>query len=283
MKIQIIKTITFLVSAPYVAWEARRDDEVEYYKNLTESQEARKEVEKWLYQELQQKLRNGPAAEREKVIVFYRLLKNALNQGIEGVVESLHFARWLRTKINSSEQQEAQLDKLIQKTQRLLKEHESQKPDEFHQISEADYEVINQQQIAYEKEKQAWQKLLIELESQLEASTVSNWINYDLVEEEISHGDYEYTLLTSTRKLKAELAEELALEREECAKALDKAREWRERQIKEIVSEKDKQIQQLQNELQREKDKNAELQQLIEEKSQIAQVQQNFPFNPGGK
>lgn len=274
MKVQIIKTLIFLTTAPYVAWEARQDDEVEYYKDLAESQEIREQAEKWLYQELQQKLRNGPVAEREKVIVFYRFLKSIFNQGIEGIIESLHFAHQLRTKISSSEQQEAQLDKLIQKIQRLLKEHESQKPDELTQINETDYEVVNQQQIVYEKEKQAWQKLLIELESRLDALTVPNWINYDLVEEKVRDGDDEYTLLTRFRELKDELAEELSLEREECAKALEKAQEWRERQVKEIVVEKDKQIQQLQVELQQEKNKSAKLQQLIEQQSQQSQILQ---------
>ena len=81
---------------------------------------------------------------------------------MEGVTDSLCFARWLRTKINSPEEQESQLNELIQKTQHLLENLE--RPVERETISETDYEVINQQQISYEQEKQKWQKLLIELE-----------------------------------------------------------------------------------------------------------------------
>jgi len=46
MKTQIIKTITFLLAAPYIAWGARHDDEVEYYRNLAEAREIREQMEK---------------------------------------------------------------------------------------------------------------------------------------------------------------------------------------------------------------------------------------------
>ena len=112
-------------------------------------------------------------------------------------------------------------------------------------IEEKDYEVINAQQIAYEKEKKEWERLIVELESKVDALAQENWINYDLVEEEISHGEYEYTLITQIEGLK----NELEMEREEVKKALDKSKEWRERQIKEITEQKDREIEQLQTKI----------------------------------
>jgi len=78
----------------------------------------------------------------------------------------------LLTKINSSEEQENQLNELIQKTQRLLENLE--RPVERETISETDYEVISQRQIAYEQEKQKWQTLLVKLESKLDSLVVPN-------------------------------------------------------------------------------------------------------------
>ena len=105
--------------------------------------------------------------------------------------------------------------------------------------------------------------------------TAQNWINYDLVEEEVSHGEYEYTLITQIQDLEAELE----LEREESKKALDKAQEWRERQIKEVTEQKDQQIQKLQVRI-KELEKQLTNLQLQEGKfqssdqSQTAQIQQ---------
>jgi len=48
------------------------------------------------------------------------------------------------------------------------------------------------------------------------------------------------------------------MEREEAAKALEKAKEWRERQIKEITEQKDREINQLQ-------DKISELKRLLQQ------------------
>jgi len=48
------------------------------------------------------------------------------------------------------------------------------------------------------------------------------------------------------------------MEREEAAKALEKAKEWRERQIKEITEQKDREIKQLQ-------DKISELKRLLQQ------------------
>jgi len=61
----------------------------------------------------------------------------------------------LRTKINSSEKQVSQLDKAIKKIERSIKELENKEIviDAEANIKEDGYEVINQQQIAYEKEK----------------------------------------------------------------------------------------------------------------------------------
>jgi len=277
MKIQIVKTIVFLTTAPYIAWEARKDDEVEYYKNLAESREVREEVEKKLYEDLQKDLRNEPSEKREMIINFHRFLKGFLNQSLEGFTDSLNFAHWLRTKINSSEKQVSQLDRAIKKIERLIQELENKEigVDTGANIKEDGYEIINQQQIAYEKEKQEWQRLLIELESRFDFLTAQNWINYDLVEEEVSHGEYEYTLITQIQGLEAELE----LEREESKKALDKAQEWRERQIKEVTEQKDQQIQKLQVRI-KELEKQLTNLQLQEGKfqssdqSQTAQIQQ---------
>jgi hypothetical protein len=276
MKIQIIKTIAFLAATPYVVWGARRDDEIEYYRNLAEVQEFRENVEKWLYKDLRNDLRSHPASEREALINFHWALKIVCNQGTEGVADSLRFAHWLRTKINSSEEQESQLNELIQKTQCLLENLEQ--PVERDTISETDYEVINQQQIAYEQEKQKWQKLLVELESKLDSLVVPNWINYDLVEEDVAHDDCEYTLLTRAQELKAELEAELTLEREEAEKALQKAQEWRERQLKELKEEKDQQIDKKSAQIEQLQLENARLRwQLVQAQEQQAQIQQNYP------
>ena len=34
MKIRTIETLTFLVTAPYIAWETSQNSETEYYQNL---------------------------------------------------------------------------------------------------------------------------------------------------------------------------------------------------------------------------------------------------------
>ena len=52
------------------------------------------------------------------------------------------------------------------------------------------------------------------------------------------------------------------MEREEAKKALDKAKEWRERQLKEIIAQKDQEIEQL-------KAENASLQQLVNQQAKI--------------
>ena len=279
MKTQIIKTITFLLAAPYIAWGARYDDEVEYYRNLAEAREIREQMEKWLYEDLQKDLRNKPANERGMIIKFHHLLKNTLNQGLEGVTSALCFAHWLRTKINSSEKQVAQLDKLIEKTKRAVQNLESQEFDNKTNISESDYEVINQQQIAYEKEKGEWQNLLVKLESRIDTLLAQNWINYDLVEEEIEHNGSEYTLISTIQGLK----EELEIEREENLKALDKAQEWRERQIKELGEERGRQISELQSKITEIEQENQWLKGKLESQQNQLKAQTlqptNLPFN----
>ena len=52
---------------------------------------------------------------------------------------------------------------------------------------------------------------------------------------------------------------ELQMEREEAAKAMEKAKEWRERQLNEITDQKDREIEKLKLEL---KDKDLEIKQL---------------------
>ncbi|RHZ35741.1 hypothetical protein [endosymbiont GvMRE of Glomus versiforme] len=209
MKAQIIKAITFLATAPYIAWEARQDDEIEYYRNLVEAREVREQMEKWLYEDLQKELRKEPTEKREAVITFNHFLKNIFGQGLEGVTEALHFARWLRTKINSSEKQVVQLDQLIEKTRRTVQNLENQEFDKIN-ISESDYEVINQRQIAHEKEKTEWQKLLVKLESEMDALLAQNWVNYDLVEEEVEHNGSEYTLISTIKGLKEEKDQQIS-------------------------------------------------------------------------
>jgi len=90
------------------------------------------------------------------IINFHRFLKGFLNQSLEGFTDSLNFAHWLRTKINSSEKQVSQLDRAIKKIERLIQELENKEigVDTGANIKEDSYEIINQQQIAYEKEKQ---------------------------------------------------------------------------------------------------------------------------------
>ena len=57
MKIKIIETITFLVTAPYIAWEARQDNETEYYRSLEEIQSLGRVTEEMLYK-LQKEAKN---------------------------------------------------------------------------------------------------------------------------------------------------------------------------------------------------------------------------------
>ena len=59
-----------------------------------------------------------------------------------------------------------------------------------------------------------------------------------------------------------ELEEELQMEREEASEAMKAAQRWRERQIREITAQKDKEIEEL-------KAENARLQQLVNQQAQI--------------
>ena len=89
--------------------------------------------------------------------------------------------RKLRTKINSPERQIISIDNLIGKTKWLIKEldkelenQEINRESEI-KIDESDYEVISSaEQISYEKEKKEREKLVVELESKVDALTREN-------------------------------------------------------------------------------------------------------------
>jgi hypothetical protein len=251
MKIRTIETLTFLLTVPYIAWETSQNSETEYYQNLEEIRWFRESMEEDLYK-LQKMARNETNEDNRRALTFlYYLAKSISESSIEGITKSFHFASWVRTKINSSERQIISLDNLIGKTKWLIKKLENQEINREPEtkIDESDYEVISTERIACEKEKEERERLLIELISKVDLLTQENWINYDLIEEEVSHGEYEYTLITQIKDLKNELKSELEMEREEIKKALDKSKEWRERQIKEITEQKDQQIEQLQNKI----------------------------------
>ncbi|KLL02043.1 MAG: hypothetical protein MRERC_5c069 [Mycoplasmataceae bacterium RC_NB112A] len=84
-------------------------------------------------------------------------------------------------------------------------------------IEESDYEAIDSaKQIDCEKEKKEREILLIELINKVDALIQKSWISYDLIEEEVSHGEFEYTIITQIEDLR----NKLEMEREEIKKPL---------------------------------------------------------------
>ncbi|CAG8448663.1 10395_t:CDS:1 [Ambispora gerdemannii] len=84
----------------------------------------------------------------------------------DGVLVASSIGRYLRAKIVSTEMQKQELNELIVVIRDYLEKLEQSAVDN-ETIVETDYEVIDKQQTAYEKEKAEWQNLLAELENKL--------------------------------------------------------------------------------------------------------------------
>ena len=92
MKIKIIETLTFLITAPYIAWETSQDNETKYYRNLEEIQSFREMAEKDLY-ELQKEARNEIDVDKRRALIFlYYFMKSISEPGLDGITKSFHFS-----------------------------------------------------------------------------------------------------------------------------------------------------------------------------------------------
>ena len=175
MTIQIIKIITFLTTAPLITLVQKgRYREGEYYNNLQGAETAREDLEKIFYEidlflEKFGEDSEQATEEEKKDLCLYWLTKAILDQAIDGITDSLRFSHWLQTKTASSKEQKAELRELIGRVERMIRELENKKIGNEDNLNEIDYEVINKEKVACEKEIEEKQKLLIELKGGLES------------------------------------------------------------------------------------------------------------------
>jgi len=177
MTIQIIKIITFLTTAPLITLVQKgRYREGEYYNNLQGAETAREDLEKFFYEidlfleKFGEDSEQAKATEEEKKdLCLYWLTKAILDQAIDGITDSLRFSHWLQTKTVSSKEQKAELKELIGRVEQMIQELESKKFGNEDNLNEIDYEIINKEKVACEKEIEEKQRLLIELKSRLES------------------------------------------------------------------------------------------------------------------
>jgi hypothetical protein len=142
--------------------------------NLQETEKAREELGNFFYEidlflEKLGKDSEQVTEEEKNNLCLYWLTKIILDQAIDGIADSLRFSHWLQTKTVSSKEQKAELKELIERVEQMIRELESKKIGNEDNLNETDYEVINKEKVACEKEIEEKQKLLIELKDRLES------------------------------------------------------------------------------------------------------------------